>query len=52
LWGRIYQAGLYDVDGLKLHVNRGIGTINWHVRFFCPPEIACFDITNSGGAAA
>ena len=26
-WGRIYQAGFYDVDGLKLHVNRGIGTI-------------------------
>jgi len=51
LWGRLYQAGLYDVDGLKLHVNRGIGTIKWHVRFFCPPEIACFDITNSGESA-
>lgn len=51
LWGRIYQAGLYDVDGLKLHVNRGIGTINWHVRFFCPPEITCFDIANSGAVA-
>lgn len=52
LWGRIYQAGLYDVDGLKLHVNRGIGTIQWHVRFFCPPEIACLDITNSGASSA
>ena len=52
LWGRIYQAGFYDVGGLKLHVNRGIGTITWHVRLFCPPEIACFDITNSGASAA
>lgn len=51
LWGRIYQAGFYDVDGLKLHVNRGIGTITWHVRLFCPPEIACFDITNSGASS-
>ena len=28
LWGRKFQAGFYDVDGLKLHVNRGIGTID------------------------
>lgn len=44
--GRQYQAGLYDVRKMKLHVNRGIGTIGYHVRFLCPPEIACFDITN------
>jgi predicted MPP superfamily phosphohydrolase len=46
-WGKRYQAGLYDVGNLKLHVNRGIGTITHHVRFMCPPEIACFDITNA-----
>jgi predicted MPP superfamily phosphohydrolase len=45
-WGKVYQAGFYDVGNLKLHVNRGIGTVTYHVRFLCPPEIACFDITN------
>ena len=45
-WGKEYQSGFYDVGNLKLHVNRGIGTIAYHVRFLCPPEIACFDITN------
>lgn len=49
-WGRIYQAGFYDVDGLTLHVNRGIGTISCHIRLLCPPEIACFDIINTGAA--
>lgn len=47
-WGRQFQSGLYDLDALKLHVNRGIGTISIHVRFFCPPEITCFDIINTG----
>ena len=46
-WGKRYQAGFYDVRRLRLHVNRGVGTIRHHVRFLCPPEIACFDITNS-----
>lgn len=46
-WGKNYQSGFYDVQKLKLHVNRGIGTVHYHVRFLCPPEIACFDILNS-----
>ncbi|CAN5900128.1 metallophosphoesterase [soil metagenome] len=46
-WGKNYQAGFYDVKNLKLHVNRGIGTVHYHVRFFCPPEISCFEIVNS-----
>jgi predicted MPP superfamily phosphohydrolase len=50
-WGVKYQAGLYDVDGVKLHVGRGVGTITFHVRLFCPPEITCFDITNTGAPA-
>lgn len=45
-WGKLYQAGFYDVRNLKLYVNRGVGTIRHHVRFMCPPEIACFEITN------
>lgn len=46
-WGKEYEAGFYDVRRLKLHVNRGVGTIRHHVRFLCPPEIACFDIVNT-----
>lgn len=47
-WGKAFQAGFYDVgQNLKLYVNRGIGTIDHHVRFFCPPEIACFDVVNT-----
>lgn len=46
-WGKNYEAGFYDIRKLKLHVNRGIGTVHYHVRFLCPPEIACFDITNT-----
>ena len=46
-WGQMYQAGFYDVQNLKLYVNRGIGTIRHHVRFLCPPEIACFDLVNA-----
>jgi len=46
-YGRRYQEGFYDVGKMKLYVNRGLGTIGIHVRFLCPPEIACFDICNA-----
>lgn len=46
-WGKRYEAGFYNVKNIQLYVNRGIGTIQYHVRFMCPPEIACFDIVNS-----
>lgn len=49
-WGKSYEAGFYEVQKLKLYVNRGIGTIRHHVRLFCPPEIACFDLTNTDAA--
>lgn len=46
-WGHQYEAGFYDVDGMKLYVTRGVGTVHVDVRLFCPPEITCFDITNT-----
>ena len=46
-YGRHYQEGFYNVGKMKLYVNRGLGTIGMHVRFLCPPEIACFDIRNA-----
>jgi hypothetical protein len=38
--GPNYAAGLFDFDGLKLYVNRGLGAITPPVRFNCPPEVA------------
>lgn len=46
-YGIRYDAGFYDVNGVKLYVTRGVGTVHVDVRFFCPPEISCFDITNT-----
>lgn len=46
-YGKRYQAGFYQVGSLTLHVNRGLGTVDKHVRFMCPPEIACFDVVNT-----
>jgi len=46
-YGRQFQAGLYTVGNAKLYVNRGIGTVDEHVRFCCPPEIACLDLSNA-----
>lgn len=34
-----FEMGLYEVDQMKLYVNRGIGTCIMPVRFLCPPEI-------------
>jgi predicted MPP superfamily phosphohydrolase len=38
--GPRYAAGLFDFDGVKLYVNRGLGAITPPVRFNCPPEVA------------
>ncbi|MEM8953486.1 MAG: metallophosphoesterase [Verrucomicrobiota bacterium] len=38
-WGRRYQMGLYRENGRTLYVNRGVGTVDHHYRFNCPPEI-------------
>jgi uncharacterized protein len=37
--GQKYDMGLYDVDGMALYVNRGLGMIAPYVRFGCRPEI-------------
>jgi predicted MPP superfamily phosphohydrolase len=42
--GKRHPAGLYALDGLNLHVSRGIGGIEVPVRAFAPPEIAIFDL--------
>lgn len=44
---RNYTNGLYHVgeNNMPLYVNRGIGTTNIAVRFFCRPEITVFHLS-------
>jgi hypothetical protein len=39
IWGRKYVEGAFNLGGLQLYVNRGIGTIGVPFRLNCPPEI-------------
>ncbi len=50
--GKKYEAGFYQVKNLRLYVNRGVGTVDQHIRFCCPPEIACLDIVNTDRVSA
>lgn len=43
--GRKYPTGLYDVDGLRLYVSRGLGNVDLPVRLFAPPEVALFHLS-------
>ena len=44
-WGKKYEAGLYEVGGRRLYVNRGIGTVNRHYRVNCRPEVTLLRLT-------
>ena len=49
-FGKKYEAGLYDVNGTMLYVNRGLGldaSPAPKVRFLARPEIAVFEIVPS-----
>jgi len=37
--GRKYVEGWFQLGGMQLHVNRGLGTVGVPFRFNCPPEI-------------
>jgi predicted MPP superfamily phosphohydrolase len=38
--GKKYVMGHYEVDGMPMYVNRGLGRVHLPVRFCCRPEIA------------
>jgi len=42
--GKKYIRGLFQIGGLQLYVNRGIGTVNMPLRFRCPPEVTLFTL--------
>ena len=41
---RGYVSGLYEVGGMKLYVNRGLGTSILPVRLLCPPELTIYTL--------
>jgi predicted MPP superfamily phosphohydrolase len=42
--GRKYPGGLYQINGMKLYTNRGLGTSWLGIRINCPPEITVFNL--------
>lgn len=38
-FGKKYLAGHYEVAGLQMYVNRGIGCVGLPLRIGCPPEV-------------
>jgi uncharacterized protein len=42
--GLKYASGLFDVQGMALYVNRGLGMVRPLVRFNCRPEITLFTL--------
>lgn len=43
-WGRKYPAGLYNLFGMWLYTNRGVGMTSPFIRFNCRPEITVFTL--------
>ncbi|UAL53996.1 MULTISPECIES: metallophosphoesterase [Metabacillus] len=43
-YASVYTEGLYEVDSMKLYVNRGLGTTRLPYRFFSVPEITVFTL--------
>ena len=47
--GKLYPSGLYNINGMQLYSNRGLGTAELQVRINCPPEIAVINLISSPG---
>ncbi len=45
--GEKYDFGLYNVNGMWLYTNRGIGCISEPIRLNCPPEISEFTLVQA-----
>ncbi len=43
-YGEIYTEGMYETAGMKIYVNRGIGTTRLPLRFLSKPEITVFQL--------
>ena len=50
LYGKRFESGRYQLDGMTLYVSRGIGLEGKaapRVRFLCPPEIVLWEISSA-----
>lgn len=43
-FGRKYPSGIYQINGMNLYTNRGLGTSWLKIRYNCPPEITNFTL--------
>ena len=44
-----YTRGLYEVGGMALYTNRGLGFVHLRLRFLCRPEITVFTLRSPDG---
>jgi len=49
--GRKYAAGLFERDGSRLYITRGVGTSRIPVRFLSPPEVTLLTLRAGGERA-
>lgn len=43
-FGRKYPSGIYNIDGMILYTNRGLGASWFRYRYNCPPEISVISL--------
>lgn len=43
-YGKKYSGGLYQVNGMQLYTNRGLGTADIQFRYRCPAEITLLEL--------
>jgi hypothetical protein len=46
-YGRRWPAGLFDVDGMKLFVSRGLGSVELPIRAYARPDVSLFTLTTA-----
>jgi len=42
--GRRWPGGLYDADGVRLFVSRGVGVVDLPIRAFAPSDVSSFEV--------
>ena len=45
-----YTAGLYQRNGVRMIVSRGLGNSGWPFRIFNPPEVVAVDLSGPAGS--
>jgi len=43
--GRMWPAGLYQIDGTRLFVSRGLGSVELPIRAYARPDVSLFTLT-------